>query len=250
MPIYFAAVLLLTACAAGPQSRSSEPPPVKTESVVEAERPQPERDDVSDSPPPEPKRFELPAECADPNAAVCTPPPAFVEELCRRASSRLPLVLFKKGTPWARGYVRVSSEAWYAGGGPASPERMSVGEEVLILAARTGGSSGVQIVGSGSYDVLRWNGSCVSLMSDEVSKRPLGMLNVAPILWHRLPPQAREALLEDKSVRFRHEMFERFCQPGKMESKACTQHETALHQAIADFVRKGGEVPVPLMMSE
>src|SRR6185436_14415372 len=72
--------------------------------------------------------------CADGNAeGICGPPPAFVRAACSGfARPDVALVLFAKGSPWTRAYLRLDVEAWY-------PARRSTkvslksNEEVIVL---------------------------------------------------------------------------------------------------------------------
>jgi len=125
--------------------------------------------------------LEIPTECATSGAKVCTPPTAFVAKLCQWRSPDVALSMFRKGTPWTRAYMGRRTEAWYMGARHSAPVQMTVGEEVIVLAARGGGTGGVQVSGSGSYDVYRWDGQCASVMADEVRLRRPPAPTAAPI---------------------------------------------------------------------
>lgn len=145
---------------------------------------------------PPPERYELPTSCAK-AGAICTPPADFVAKLCKSGAPDVALTLFKKGMPWTRAWVRQEMEAWYASGGRTRPRALRYGEEVIIVADR---SEAVQMTGAGSYDVYRWDGSCVSLMSDELTLAPPTQTDVAPIEWKHLHERTQEALARDQRI--------------------------------------------------
>jgi hypothetical protein len=138
-------------------------------------------------------------------------------------------------------------EAWYTGSRLASPSELVLDEEVIVLESRAGGSGGMQVVGAGSYDVLRWNGVCVSVMADEVTFAKPPVARVAPIEWKRLTHEIRDALRRNAAVKWRHEAQRRQCE-ADTDAPRCTDATRSLSQSIADFVRKGGEVPGPQLV--
>lgn len=242
LPRTFLACLLVAACGGAPPAPKPAPAPV--DEPPEATETGPAEDPSPPAAvPDEPAEVGVPTACEDTSVPVCTPPKPFVDRLCRQSSPDVALALFRKGTPWTRAYIRVNADAWYAGGGMAHPSRVEVGEEVLIVANRTGGGGRVQIVGSGSYDVYRWDGTCVSLMQDEVTTRRVGFPRTAPIPWRKLDPTVRDALLRDKGIAFRNGLGDRFCKVGESESRPCRKHHEALTALVVDYVRRGGEVP-------
>jgi hypothetical protein len=170
----------------------------------------------------------------------------FVKQLCDTTQATVALSLFRKGTPWTRAYVRpMQVEAWYASGGRSEPAKLTFAEELLVLARRDGATGGVQVSGSGSYDVLRWDGTCVSVMSDEITTRRPGNPDVAPIQWKRLDPDVQTALEKDKKIAFRLEGRRQACaEIGAGADKKCAKAEQGLARIIGDFVRAGGEFPV------
>jgi hypothetical protein len=190
----------------------------------------------------EPARLEIPTECAPAGAKVCTPPADFVARLCQTKSQDLALSMFRKSTPWTRAYLRRNMEAWYTGVKLASPVQLTLDEEVIVVASRSGGSGGIQVSGSGSYDVYRWDGKCVSVMADEVTMRRPPVLGSAPIAWKSLTEATRDALLEDRGIKFRRDLQRDRCSEDSTAPR-CTEATAALIQLIADYVRKGGKLP-------
>jgi hypothetical protein len=217
-----------------------EPAPASfgtSEAVAEAEPAQPDEQQ-----PEEPTPLVIPTECAASGAKVCTPPADFVKKLCEAKSADLALAMFRKSTPWTRAYLRRDMEAWYTGVRLASPVQLVLDEEVLVIASRSGSSGGIQVSGSGSYDVYRWDGKCVSVMADEVTMRRPPILQSAPIAWKSLTEATREALLDDRGIKFRRNLQRDRCSDDSSAPR-CTEATAALIQLIADYVRKGGKLP-------
>lgn len=188
----------------------------------------------------EPTALEIPTECATSGAKVCTPPTLFVAKLCQSKSADLALSMFRK-TPWTRAYLRRDMEAWYTGARHSSPMHLVLDEEVIVVASRSGGSNGVQVSGSGSYDVYRWDGRCVSVMADEVSlRRP--PVPSTPIVWQSLTEATREALLDDHGIKVRRNQQHDRCLKNSSAPR-CTEATAALVRVIAEYVRKGGKLP-------
>jgi hypothetical protein len=186
--------------------------------------------------------LEIPTQCATADAKICTPPTPFVAKLCQSKSPDVALSMFRKSTPWTRAYLRLDMEAWYTGTRLSSPVQLVLDEEVIVVASRSGGSSGVQVSGSGSYDVYRWDGRCVSVMADEVSLRRPPAPKSAPIVWKSLTDATHEALLDDRGIKSRLELQRDRCS-GDSRTPRCTEATAALIRMIADHVRKGGKLP-------
>ena len=228
-----------TAARSEPEAAPSAEPAPRPEASAEPSEAEPEAD-ASDSEPAGP--LPIPTACADADADVCTPPESFTRQLCLRGSPGVALAMFRKGSPWTRAYVRVNTEAWYAEGSLAHPAKVSYGEEVLIVANRAASTSGVQVVGAGSYDIYRWDGTCVSVQSDEVTLKRPPVPRVASIRWRRLADEVRKTLLSDRGIAFRNDLRRKQCRASK--GRRCERAERALSLLIADYVRRGGAVPV------
>jgi hypothetical protein len=181
--------------------------------------------------------FEVGQTCADPHSPICTPPSRVAEELCRRGSQDLALGMFQGGTPWRRAFVRHNLDAWYTGARHAAPAPLEQGEEVLIITNRTASGSGVQ-VGSGNYDVYRWNGSCASVMADEVSFDKPRFPKTAPIAWERLDDATQNGLLGDRAIQLRKDQVKKACREDGT-APDCTTAREALTALIAKRVRNG-----------
>src|SRR6186713_3016378 len=82
---------------------------------------------------------DIPAGCPG-GEKSCTPPPAFAEGTCRSKFPDLPLMMFAKGTPWPRMYVKAEYvEPVNVYDGERSDTWMHFGEELLILREHVSG---------------------------------------------------------------------------------------------------------------
>jgi len=184
---------------------------------------------------------DIPEACGEGTGEVCTPPRAFVHKLCESAHPDVALAMFRKGTPWTRAYVRGRMEAWYvADGARSTPRKLRFGEEVIVVASRTGGPTGVRVSGSGSYDVFRWDGTCVSVMEGEIALHPVTTPDVATIPWRRLELNVRAALKEDQQIAWRYQQRRKACKKGR---DRCDAANLELSRMVAHFLRQGGEIP-------
>jgi hypothetical protein len=208
-------------------------PASRVTSPVEEDPAPPPPESVSDEDVP----FEMTDRCSDAQAPICTPSPRAAEQLCQRKSQDLALSMFRGGTPWRRAFMRLNLDAWYTGARHAAPAPLEQGEEVLILVNRTGGT-GVQ-VGVGNYDVYRWNGSCASVMADEVSFDKPRFPKTAPIAWERIEAETQSALLDDRAIQLRKAQVKKSCQ-NDGTAPDCVTARDALTSLIAKRVRQGG----------
>lgn len=184
----------------------------------------------------------VPTACAS-AGALCTPSKDFVDALCKRRQPNVALTLFRKGSPWTRTYVRARNlEAWLVGGRRASPAKLKLFEEVIVVRDRSAGEGGIRVSGAGSYDVVRWDGTCVSVMSDEVNPRRPGEPEAATIQWRDLTAGVREALLKDTRIAYRDDKRKEHCNAEKGGTR-CVQARERLGQMVAVIIREGGVVP-------
>jgi hypothetical protein len=200
-----------------------------------------------DAQPDRPVELEpVPLDCAAREGALCLPTASFVQRLCASPRPEVALAMFGKGTPWTRGYLRRSTEAWDALRGGRDAAAMKLGEEVLVLTHR-GASGDMQVSNSGSYDVLRWDGVCVSLMQDEVSLKRPPQASHARIPWKRLDDAVRMALSSDEAVQRSSEEFRKECKGSGWgePTKGCAKADDRLSLMVVEYVRRGGAVPPP-----
>jgi hypothetical protein len=190
---------------------------------------------------------KLPEKCAKPGADVCTPSKAFTDKLCQNTYPGVALAMFRKGTPWTRGYLTRKTKAWNASGGASDSGELAFDEEVLVLRKRGGDAGGMQVSGSGGYDALRWNGSCVTLASEELTLKLPPQPKSSHVEWRFLGDGIQEKLREADSVNKAYRARRNECKGATMGSVTlkCQKADGKLSDAIIDYVRSGGEIPTP-----
>ena len=189
----------------------------------------------------------LPTECKQ-TGEVCTPDSKWVDRLCSGNYPDVALILFQKGSPWTRGYLRGKVKAWNASGGASTNGELEFDEEVLMLRFRGASSGCIQGSGaSGNYDALRWDGACVSLAQEEVTLKRAPSPKSAGVEWKLLAPATRDALQADATVDAAYKKRKNECKGATMGevSRACEVAHKALSRLIVGWVRDGGKVPVP-----
>ncbi len=201
----------------------------------------PEEEDAEGPPP------TLPRECSE-EGDLCTPPPPFVDRLCRAAHVGTALRLFEKSSPFTRAYVRVVEvPPINLRGGPASDLALTYGEEVLLLAHHGGESGELQISGLGGYDVLRWDGTCANVSADEVAMRPSAEPRYAPFPWRYIEDDIRDVLLQDERIKTARARERKQCRGAPSGDRAATCRVAAeqLRRRVVLAVRGGLDLPEP-----
>ncbi len=189
----------------------------------------------------------IPTECAKGDSPFCVPDKGFVSRLCMDVFPGVALVMFRQGTPWTRGYLTRKTEAWNASGGAAPQGELEFDEEVILLRKR-GATGGIQVSGAGGgYDVLRWDGACVTLAEEEVTLSKPPTPKTAKIVWRWIDDELREAMKEDSGVRDAFRSRNRECKGATMGevSLKCVKADDALGKAVEVYVRGGGQLPTP-----
>lgn len=179
--------------------------------------------------------------------AVCSPDPQFVKRLCNGKYPSVGLYLFSN-PKWTRGYLTRRTQAWNASGGASDSGWVEFDEEVLILYARVADAGGMQVSGAGgSYDALRWDGSCVTLQSEEVTMSKAPSPKYPPIDFRYLDDDTQEALRKDDKVNKAWQERRKECKgaaSGDVSMK-CVKADEALTKTVIAFIRGGGSVPEP-----
>ncbi len=190
----------------------------------------------------------FPTACSSEGGDLCVPPGEFTRRACAAGLPEMALALFAKGTPWVRGYLARTTEAWDASGGPSSSNKLEFDEEVLILVKRVPNTGGMVVSGAtGSYDVLRWNGNCASLQAEEVRLRVPPAPGHAEIPWRKLDDDVQKALLADEKIANLAGEQKKECKgvsAGQTNPK-CEKAQKSLGKAIVAYVRRGGALPPP-----
>jgi hypothetical protein len=231
--------VVLLACGA-----RSKPADVPTDAAPAASAPAPAASAAQDAPAaPPPEAF--PTQCASSSDGVCAVSDALIERVCKLQSADVALSLLRKGTPWTHGYLTGDTEAWNASGGGSSRYKMLFDEEVVILRKRA--ASAMMVGQGGSFDVVRWDGSCVTLSQGEMTLKRPPKPRVSPLSWKYLEAPTRDALSSDAKVGPAYEKRRKECKgvtSGDV-SAACVKADNALSDAIVEFVRSGGQLPTP-----
>jgi hypothetical protein len=188
----------------------------------------------------------VPTKCFK-SGATCSPDPKFVKRLCNGKFPSLGLYLFSNPA-WTRGYLTRRTQAWNASGGASDSGWVEFDEEVLILYARVADAGGMQVSGAGgSYDALRWDGSCVTLQSEEVTMSKAPAPKYPAIDFRYLDDDTQEALRKDDKVNKAWQARRSECKgatSGDVSLK-CVKADEALTKSVIGFVRGGGNIPEP-----
>jgi len=230
-PLFFFVVSAL-GCGSSPPPKAPPSQAVPTDAAAST-------DQTPDQAPPTPADdapSPLPKACADPAAALCTPPGRFVERLCDKAHQDVALALLTRGTPFTRLYLR------------GKLDELLFDEEVLALRFHAPSKTGMVVgSGAGTYDVLRWDGSCATGIEAEAitQTRPPNPRS-ARVKWHRIEPKAQDVLIAGSdAVKRAHAKRGKECR-GAMTgdvSAACEKADAALGDAVVAYLRGGGSLP-------
>lgn len=182
----------------------------------------------------------------------CLPPDAWVDKLCSGVHPELALHMFRGGSPWNRLYSRHIAPAFNGSGGPSlSDERVQKGEELIALRRNSDAkrsSAGEMSIGfTAGYDMLRWNGSCVTLHDGEFSRKPPRRRLHAHVDWRSLGDRVQATLREDDLISRAYIARRKECRGitvGNVTRK-CVEQDKSLIKAVVDYVRAGGELPEP-----
>ncbi|NUP08913.1 MAG: hypothetical protein HOW73_22930 [Polyangiaceae bacterium] len=176
---------------------------------------------------------------------MCSMPAEFGQRLCGGTHPEVALHLFAPKTPWKRAYLKRAFKAWHVGGRGELRE-LRAAEEVIVVTVAKPSATGMQIGGQ-AFDVLRWDGTCVSLMEDEITfQRPSNAVP-ANIALEELEPPYRTSFTEEKAIELARSAKKRTCEaagadqePGKSKCELARRH---LSLTIAQSVGKGRALP-------
>ena len=108
-------------------------------------------------------------------------------------------------------------------------------------------ASAMMVGQGGSFDVLRWDGSCVSLAEGEMTLKKPPKPRASPLSWKELTGPTRDALAADPRVGPAYEKRRKECKgitSGDVTA-ACVKADGALSDAIIEHLRGGGQIPTP-----
>jgi hypothetical protein len=158
-------------------------------------------------------------------------------------------MFFAKGSPWRRAYLSVKEAAPFNGlNGPSSEEKLTFEEELLVLGEKKVDTGGMQVSGAGSsFDLLRWDGTCVTLSAEEVRFAAPPKPKHATITWRLLEDPTQSALLQNEALAKVVAERKKECKGATMGAVTakCEKADRALNQLVADVVRGGITVPQP-----
>lgn len=192
---------------------------------------------------------EIPTGCPGAAHDVCFPDAEFVARLCERRYPGVALGMFARSTPWTRAYVRARSVVAWSASGPAT-EKITLGfdEEVIVLGPRKALPGAMTINGGGdTFDVLRWDGTCVTLDRAEITRFVPPSPKAPDLPWKHYDDALQEALLQDAGVAAADKVRRSECRGMTIGglSESCSKASHALSRAIIRYVRMGGKVPMP-----
>jgi hypothetical protein len=166
------------------------------------------------------------------------PASRFVDRLCEKPHPNTALALFGPSTPFTRAYLR------------GKVDELSTDEEVLVLRQHVPQQGGMVVgSGKGTYDLLRWDGTCsIGIEAELVTRTRPPRPRAAHVQWHRIDSKIQDALVASSdAVKRAHSRRGRECK-GAMTgdvSAACEHADDALVSALVDYVRSGGQLPPP-----
>lgn len=239
-------LLVLTASCGGSSAPATETP---SSAPTAAATPKDSEPAEAAEPKAEEDSKKIPDACAGDDKAACVMPAGFVRRLCAGAYPDLALMFFVKGSPWRRAYLGVKEAAPFNGlSGPSSDEKLTFEEELLVLAEKKVDTGGMQVSGAGSsFDLLRWDGTCVTLSAEEVRLAAPPKPKHATIVWRFLEDATQNALLQNEAVAKVAAERKKECKGATMGTVTakCEKADKALNGLIADAVRGGTTVPQP-----
>jgi hypothetical protein len=236
IPLLPALGLALLACGSRP---AADPTSTSTSTSTSTGTPTPTPTGISTpTDAPDSDAAKLPSACATPSASVCTPPGDFVDRICGKPHQDIALALLSKSTPFTRLYLR------------GKLDELVLDEEVLVLRFHAVQKGGMVVgSGAGTYDALRWDGTCsTGIEAEMLSKSRPARPRAAGVKWHRMATRLQDALIaSSEAVKRAHARRGKECK-GAMSgdvSAGCAKADQALIDAIVDYVRDGGSLPEP-----
>jgi hypothetical protein len=237
-------VVLLAACG-GAQTEKPATPATPDPAVTPPSEPIADTDAKSAAA--APAAVMVPTECAK-AGKFCLPDRSFTKRMCNDNFPSIALYLFGNGSKFTRGYLTRKTQAWNAEGGASDNTFLEFDEEVMLLVERSADTGGIQVSGAGgSYEALRWNGSCVTLAKEEVTLDKPPTPKFAKVEWRFLDDNVQAALREDKTIDAAVSTRRKECKGAVSGdvSLSCVKADDRLTQVVVDYLRKGGKVPVP-----
>ena len=178
---------------------------------------------------------------------ACLPPRKWVERLCPAGNPDVALALFRKGSPFTRAYLAADVK-WNASGSSDGSDKIPYDEEVIVLKEYKPNTNGIQVSGAGaSYDVTRWDGSCITLQSGELTFNAPPSAKHAKVDFHVLTDATQDTLLKDEKISKTNADRRKECKGvsiGSVSAK-CAKLVDQLSELVVVYVQQGGDVPTP-----
>lgn len=191
----------------------------------------------------------LPSSCEGSTDKVCLMPAAFVKKLCTGFYPDLTLFLFSPNSPWTRAYVNIKeADPWNSYNGPISDAKLTYDEEVILLAEQKPDLKGMSVSGAtGSYDFLRWDGTCATLNISEMTLNKAPKPKTPNIPWRSMEDATKSALEKDEKFAKLVADRRKECKGATIGSVSdkCEKADKLLNAAIVEMIRKGVEIPKP-----
>jgi hypothetical protein len=193
----------------------------------------------------------VPDKCDDGQAeGICAPPRSFVKSLCGTyPRPEIALVMFSKKSPFTRVYMNRNMEGWYTSGQQSTSAKLIFDEELVVLTHLKVNKNGM-VIGNGAtpYDVLRLDGVCSSVESEAITQKRPPSPKYALVPWQHLEKNVKDALLADSGIAAAETARRKECKGTTslgVVSPKCAGADDRLSKAIVDYVKNGGEVPLP-----
>lgn len=197
---------------------------------------------------------ELPTKCElSTDARFCFPPAAFARSLCAGEYPDIAFNMLGKQAPWTRAYAVRDTQAWNVTSSRSHRSKLEKNEEIVLLAKHDleNAGGGMVIIGAQpTYDVLRWDGSCVQLDARDLTLQHPAASRASSFSWSHLGEDTRHALLAQPKVHAAESAMNKACSGPATASKTsdalrCETAERAFRGAIVETVRHGVTLPAP-----
>jgi len=238
-------VAVVAACGSGDKPATDPSTTVSTTESSTETTPKPTSSATTASADPREPPHMIPGGCA--STDPCVPEAIFTKRLCDGAYPDVALLLMSKSMPFTHAYLRGDVDGWNAEGGASARAKLKFDEEVLLLKKRSSNNNGIQVSGTGGFQVMRWDGNCYTLAEDEVTTHRPPSAKWAPITWRFLANATKDALLDNAQVKAAYDKRGRECKgavSGEVTS-SCQKADEALSSAVVFAVRSGTVVPTP-----
>jgi len=179
------------------------------------------------------------------NSKPCVAPKSLVAHLCAGKNPDVAVSMFAADSPMPRRYIRVREvDALNTLGGPSSEDKLVFDEEVIVLDGAATPKNQLSVSGANGHHVLRMDGTCATVMDDELtSKRPPAPRH-AQLAWNHLDESLQATLLTDAGVKAARKLQRASCTgAGTLNANPVCQE--ARHN-LADAVVKALERPLAL----